>query len=201
MQAEPAFTPSCTVVICTKDRPELLDRCLASIAQLNYQNFDVLVVDNAPKDSRSQQVAARWRSHYVVEPVVGLSRARNRGASECSAELIAYIDDDAVAEPGWLAALAREFADPRVMAVAGTILPLNEPTTGPLSSGDSGASRRFAVDSDTLDWFEIANLGGIGSGGNMAVRRSAFGPWPGFDVRLGRGQLMNTGEDDYAFSR
>src|SRR5216683_4146174 len=185
-QAELRMTPSCTVVICTRDRPELLDRCLAAVADLRYPNqFDVLVVDNAPSDQRGRAVAMKRSARYIVEPVAGLSRARNRGASECGSDLIAYIDDDAVAEPGWLSALATEFEDPLVMAVAGAILPLDADASGGATNGNSRLPGWRSVDRDTPDWFEIANFGGLGSGGNMAFRREAFAIWPGFDVRFG----------------
>ena len=70
------------------------------------------MVDNAPSDDRSREVAPRWGVRYVTEPVRGLSRARNRGARSCETEIVAYIDDDAVAEPDWLTMLVRDFEDP-----------------------------------------------------------------------------------------
>src|SRR5947209_6858962 len=109
--------PSSSVVVCTRDRPDYLDRCLDALALLEYPHFDVLVVDNAPSDGRTREVAARWDTRYVQEPVAGLSRARNRGAMESSGEIVAYLDDDAIVDSGWLSGLAVEFSDSRVMAV------------------------------------------------------------------------------------
>ena len=117
--------PTCTVVICTRDRPAILDRCMEGVSSLQYSHFEVLVVDNSSTDWGAREVAARWGARYVVEPIVGASRARNRGALECSSEVVAYLDDDAVPEPGWLSAIAAEFSDPLVMAVAGKVLALS----------------------------------------------------------------------------
>src|SRR2546428_12256692 len=75
-----ACLPSCTVVICTRARPTHLERCLTAVARLVYAHFEVLVVDNAPSDVRTREVAAQWGVRYISEPVPGLSRARNRGA-------------------------------------------------------------------------------------------------------------------------
>jgi len=93
----------CTVVICTRDRPEELDRCLDAVGAVAYPSFDVLVVDNGSSASGVRAIAQRWGARCVVEPRPGLSRARNRGAREARGELVAYLDDDARPEPGWLA--------------------------------------------------------------------------------------------------
>jgi O-antigen biosynthesis protein len=196
--------PSCTVVVCTRNRPEQLDVCLAAVARLEYPCFDVLVVDNAPSDGRTQAVAARHGARYLVEPVVGLSRARNRGARACTSEIVAYLDDDAVPAPGWLAALAREFADSEVMAVTGRIYALHEDTErdrryARLSGALLGGTQRLVFDRQTSAWFERANFGGIGFGANMAFRRRAFESWPGFDERLGIGAQLAGFEEGYAF--
>ena len=198
------FTPSCTVVICTRDRPMLLERCLEAVSRLVYPKFDVLVVDNAPRDGRSREVAARAGVQYVVEPKVGLSRARNRGARACHTEIIAYLDDDAVPEPEWLSGLAQEFVDPLVMAAAGLVLPLRVETEAErlcvaIGGAESGSKERLVVDSQVPLWFEIANFGGIGIGANMAVRRSAFDVWPGFHERLDSGVVLDGSGEHYAF--
>lgn len=190
--------PSCTVVICTRDRPEALDRCLEAIAQLDYpREIDVLVVDNAPSNDRARDSATRWGARYVVESIPGLSRARNRGARECSSELVAYLDDDCVCRPEWLAAIALEFIDPKVMAVTGKVS-LRNPDGTEAPVRQDGDERRV-VDRETPGWFEMANFGGVGNGGNMVFRRRAFESWPGFDVRLGRGAPLWGGEDNHAF--
>ena len=72
--------PTCTVVICTRDRPAELERCLRAVRQIEYPRFDVLVIDNAPIKAPARGAAERWGARYVVEPVKGLSPARNRGA-------------------------------------------------------------------------------------------------------------------------
>ncbi len=164
----------------------------------------MLVVDNAPRDSRAQEVAARRGASYLLEPVPGLSRARNRGAHACDTELVAYLDDDAVPEPDWLSALACEFIDPKVMAVTGRVTAL-DPTTetdrlyARIGGAEFGGAERLTFNRDTLDWFERANFGGIGIGMNMIFRRSTFELWPGFDLRLGRGALLEGSEEHHAF--
>ncbi len=198
-----APSPSCTVIICTRDRPALLDRCLDAVTRLDHPGFRILVVDNAPTTTETRDVARRWGADYLVEPMAGLSRARNRGARAATTEVVAYLDDDSVPEREWLTYIVAEFEEPAVMATAGRIFPLTADTDSgvPLQwtgSLDRGGARRAVTRAHPL-WFELANFGGIGSGGNMAFRRQAFEVWPGFDERLGRGAAIPGGEDYHAF--
>jgi glycosyltransferase involved in cell wall biosynthesis len=197
-----AFAPSCTVVICTRDRPKLLDRCIAALLRVDYPGFEILVVDNAPTRDETKEIAGRWGVRRVVEPVPGLSRARNRGARACSTEIVAFIDDDAVVEPDWLTALAREFSDPLVMAATGIVIPLKVETEAEKLcawADGCGPQQRRVVDRRTPQWFELASFGGLGDGMNMAFRRRAFDLWPGFHERLGRGAVVCGDEEHHAF--
>ncbi len=142
---------------------------------------------------------------YLNSPRPGLSRARNDGARACCTELVAYLDDDAWPHRDWLATLAREFADPRVMAVGGEELrPVAQCEMERLSAGPvecAGGKRRPArnIGLDTPDWFSLTNFGGCGCGCSMAFRRAAFDLWPGFDERLGRGAPLDSAEETRAF--
>jgi O-antigen biosynthesis protein len=203
MKNQDQFRPTCTVVICTRDRPTELNRCLEALAELDYPHFDVLVVDNAPSDDQARQVAIRWGARYVLEPRVGLSRARNRGARASGTEIVAFLDDDSLPEGDWLASLVGSFKDPLVMAATGRIVASNVeqsqlPLT-PMSGSDANGHRESVFDRKTPFWFERANFGGIGDGGNMAFRRSVFDIWAGFDERLGRGAVIDGGEEHNAF--
>jgi O-antigen biosynthesis protein len=198
------FRPTCTVVICTHNRPTELNRCLEAVTQLYYPHFDVLVVDNAPNDDQARQLAMHWGVRYIVEPAVGLSRARNRGARACSTEILAFLDDDSFPEPTWLTALAKPFGDPLVMAVTGRIVASSfekqpQHTYAWMSTFNANGHQEAVIDREAPYWFERANFGGIGDGGNMAFRRCAFDVWPGFDERLGRGTLIDGGEEHHAF--
>jgi len=192
------------VLICTRCRSAHLDRCLQEVAGLSYPNFDVLVIDNTRGDPETRKVAERWNVRYLVEPSAGLSRARNYGARMTDADIVAYTDDDALPDPGWLSALARQFADPLVMAVAGRTIALRPSSDGGPAelvseTADSPPPQRVVFDAHTPGWFELANFGGIGNGVNMALRRSGFDIWPGFDERLGRGAILGGYEEHHAF--
>ena len=114
--------PSVSVVIATRHRPNLLDRCLHALHNQSVVPSGVIVVDNSAGDDATRAVTRVRSASYLVEPRRGVSRARNRGAREASSDVVAYLDDDAVPDPGWLAGLLPEFGDPRVAAVTGPIL-------------------------------------------------------------------------------
>ena len=191
--------PTCTVIVCTRNRPVELDSCLRALSAVNAGDFRLLVVDNGSDSREVREVVRKWRAQYVREPVPGLARARNTGARSCNSEFVAYLDDDCLPEPGWLPALLGAFSDPQVIAAAGRIV-------APASEESVRGALDFGPEPRVLDrnhprWFEIANFGGIGNGGNMAFRRRAFDVWSGFDERLGRGAAISGAEEHYAFFR
>lgn len=183
-----------TLVICTRDRPDSLDRCLRAAARLDPAPDEVLVVDNTPGREVVRSLAEEHGARYTVEPVPGLSRARNRGFAESTSDIIAYIDDDAEADADWLGTLMEQFGDPLVAAVTGETI--NSPA---LRDYFRPQPTRYVGNHDPL-WFEMATFGGLGFGTNMAIRRSAV-PWPKlFDERLGRGAPIRLAEESYAFA-
>jgi hypothetical protein len=84
--------PSLTVAICTKDRPDNVARCLTSLLKLQSPDaFEIVVIDNAPSDDRTQTLVADLPTvQYVQEPKPGLSFARNRALKEANTELLAF---------------------------------------------------------------------------------------------------------------
>jgi GT2 family glycosyltransferase len=195
--------PSIAVVICTHNRPALLERCLQRLRQVENTALAVVVVDSAPTSSETKLVADRYDAEYEVSPIKGLSRARNIGACAIRADIIAYLDDDMLPHRHWLGSLIEPFADSDVMAVTGPMLALG-------LADASGADLRLAVelgpwgpdpfqiDRSSPQWFERTNFGGVGDG-NFALRREAFDQIQGFDERLGRGATIDGGEEHYAY--
>src|SRR5688500_5751606 len=121
----PLHTPPTSVVICTREHPELLRRQLESCAKLEYPDYDVIVVDNAPKTTRTWEVCQAFPFvRYVMEPRKGLDFARNTGWRVSTKKVIAYTDDDARVDRHWLRGLGQNYADPRVKCVTGTTFPL-----------------------------------------------------------------------------
>jgi glycosyltransferase involved in cell wall biosynthesis len=177
-----------------------LERCLRSLVAVGEPKFEVVVVDNSGGDPATARIAADAGATYLREPRQGLSRARNAGAATAKGELLAFIDDDAVAETGWLRAHADTLSRSAAIGTTGRILPIvsevARPATAPML--DLGV-RSFTVDRSTAWWFELANFGGLGFGGNMVLRREVFDAGFRFTEGLGRGASLQGGEESYAF--
>lgn len=119
-----------TVVICTLNRAESLRRALNSLSEMYVPNglvWEVVVVNNDCTDHTDTVVAAfadRLPIRREFEATRGLSTARNRGVASAKGDYIAWIDDDVVVEPGWLASYADAFRRwPEAAVFGGPIAP------------------------------------------------------------------------------
>src|SRR5207247_9490328 len=109
------------VVVPVRDREPQLAACLASVRALRYpaDRMAVLVV----VDGSGRPVPGpRGVGLVRLERARGPAGARTAGAGRCRSELLAFIDSDCVVEPGWLAALVGELADPAAAAAGGRVL-------------------------------------------------------------------------------
>jgi polysaccharide pyruvyl transferase WcaK-like protein/GT2 family glycosyltransferase len=204
--------PSMTVVICTHNRVESLRRSLRSFAEQSHDDYEILIVDNAPDTDDVEKLVQEWESpvpmRRVVEPQIGLSRARNRGVAEARGELIAFVDDDEVADATWLAELAAGFAAvDHVGCVTGMILPASLETPAQAWFEEYGGhSKGRGFQQQVFDTREYRTqhplypLPPFGAGGNMAFSRTALLDIGGFDTALGAGTAARGAEDTAAFS-
>src|SRR5439155_5962763 len=99
-----------TVVIATRNRPELLKRCLEIILADARDGDEVVVVDSASSTDETARVAASYGVRYLRLDVPGVSRARNAGWRSASNELVAFVDDDVRVHPGWRDAMSAALA-------------------------------------------------------------------------------------------
>ncbi len=196
--ALPAPTPEfgrLSVVICTADRPERLDRCLASLAPNLPYVGEVIVVDNGTRLEATRAVVERHPvARYVPEPRRGLSIARNTGTGQARHDIIAFTDDDVVVHRNWAARLLAGFTTPETMCVTGLVLPTELETEAQVVferefGGFGQGLRRRAYDAGFFRRMMRygAPVWRIGAGANMALRRRAVELVGGFDPRLGAG--------------
>ena len=113
-----------SVVVPTYNRAALLLQVLRSLAaQRTEAPFEIIVVDNGSTDGTRQVAAAFPGVRYVRETRPGSSAARNAGIAASRGEVIAFLDDDVVAEPDWLEALRCAYAAlPDAWCIGGRVI-------------------------------------------------------------------------------
>src|SRR5947207_11305000 len=194
------YTPSMSVVICTREHPEQLDRQLASCAGLIYPQYEVIVIDNAPTTGRTRRVCDKFPfARYLVEPRKGLDYARNAGWRAARNEVVAYSDDDAIVDPFWLQALGSAYIDPRVTCVTGITFPMEvENRAQELFEKYGGMQKGFVrrvYRPGTWNAFYPLGSGRFGAGVNMSLRRETLARMGGFDEALDVGSMARGGGD------
>ncbi|MFC5667126.1 glycosyltransferase [Kitasatospora misakiensis] len=181
----PATELTLTVVVCayTLDRWEDLRAAIGSVlAQRRPADEVVLVVDHCP--ALAARAAAELTGVRVVENRErrGLSGARNTGADTSHGDVIAFLDDDAAADPDWTERLLAGYRDPRVLGVGGLVRP----------DWETGRPRWFPPE---FDWVVGCSYRGLPEhpapvrnfiGANMSFRRAEILAAGGFRTDLGR---------------
>nr|WP_283756644.1 glycosyltransferase family 2 protein [Roseofilum casamattae] len=179
-----------SAIICTHNRDRYLGAAIDSLLEQDYPNFEVIVVDNASSDRTSEVIESKQPHPLlksVYEPVTGLSVARNTGAQTATGEILAYLDDDAIASRSWLSCLARAYAENEKLAIAGGKVTLIWPEgiSPPSWLSDGLAGNLGAYDlGDEIQLITQPNL--TPRGLNYSLRRSFLEEIGGFDPNLGR---------------
>jgi O-antigen biosynthesis protein len=93
--------PRASVVVCAYQAQDTIEECLWSLTELDYPNYEVLVVDDGSTDATAP-IARRFPVRLLSRERLGLSGARNVGLEYAEGEIVAYIDADARADPDWL---------------------------------------------------------------------------------------------------
>ncbi len=183
-----------SVIICAyteKRWPELV----SAIASIQHQTLPpseiIIVIDHNPDLLRRVQALEAEVIAIGNSGAKGLSGARNSGWTRARGEIIAFLDDDAIAEPNWLENLAACYADPAVVGVGGKIAPLWE-------------TRRPSWFPEEFDWVVGCTYRGMPTsnapvrnviGANMSIRRSALIAAGGFHEALGWDRDANASQE------
>jgi GT2 family glycosyltransferase len=191
----PEFARQLSVIVCTRDRPDDLRRCLASLVPTLPAGSELIVVDNAPETGTARRVVEGFPAvRRVPEARPGLSAARNAGIAAARGEILAFTDDDVEVHPLWARRILAAFADPAVACTTGLVLPAALESEAQLvfEFGLGGLGRGFVPRRFGPDWFrsfrrDCPPVWSLGAGANMAIRRSAIERVGSFDERLGAG--------------
>ncbi len=172
-----------SIIIITRNRPFLLRHCIERVLTQPYPRKEIIVVDSSSNDE-SEQVVAQYPAVLSVRlrgQRNNMPQARNAGLDASSGDILAFVDDDAMVQPGWLAALVKTYRDEAIGAVGGRVIEMPEPYCDQVS----GSPRMFILPSGRVIG---KNRGGVVetevdhlSGGNMSFRREVLEQTGGSD--------------------
>lgn len=185
-----------SVVVPTRNRPDQIGPCVASILANASPHFELIVVDQSDGDGSRRALAEHVgdpRLRYEASDSRGAAASRNVGVSLSRAPLIAFTDDDCRVSIDWVARIAQVFdEDPRAGVLFGRVA-IPDELKGTGFAADYEPNQReyqgkYPAATDT--W---------GIGANMSVRRSVFDQIGLFDTVLGPGAPFKAGEEvDFA---
>jgi glycosyltransferase involved in cell wall biosynthesis len=172
----PAPAPRISVVVCSYNGDATLRQCLAGLLALDYPDYEVILVLDGSTDGSARIAATYDRVRTIATPNRGLSSARNTGLAAATGEIVAYIDDDAIPDPGWLTHVAITFAAGPFAAVGGpNILPPGSGLVAECVANAPGGPTHVLIDD-----CDAEHLPGC----NLAVRKDALESVGGFDPRF-----------------
>jgi len=181
-----------SVVTCTRNRPNLVDRVVRSVLANTYPQFEYLIVDQSDSGLTARAVRGAAggdsRIRYFRHSGRGKSRALNFAAHEAGGDVVAVIDDDCEARPDWIAALVAELENGGADIVCGQVEP------GPHNPAE-GYVVSFQPRQPALLKSHWCSVHYLGRGNNMAFLRSVLRRVGPFDELLGPGAPIPTGED------
>ncbi len=166
-----------SVVLPTVDRPEAVYNLLRHLEHQTLPPHEIIVVDQSA-EANARVAALSIRYHRIAER--GLPNARNVGVSLATGDVVLFLDDDSIPDPGLVRAHAARYDDPGVAGVGGRVLGGYDRDAGP-------PGRFRPVDGRVLRNFSSLKPGDADHlpGGNMSFRREVFDRVGGFDRRYG----------------
>jgi GT2 family glycosyltransferase len=173
--------PRVSVVVCTYNGGRTLGECLASLAALDYPDYEVIVVDDGSTDDTRQILERFPEVRAIHQTNLGLSAARNTGLQAATGSIVAYTDSDCFADRDWLAHLVDQLLRDDAAAVGGPNL---SPDDGRLAAcvAASPGQPTHVLESDQV----AEHIPGC----NMAFRRESLEAINGFDP-----QYRKAGDD------
>lgn len=167
--------PFISVIVCTYNGSRAIRECLEGIESLDYDNHEVIVVNDGSRDTTAQIVDEFDVRHIRIQNT-GLSNARNVGLEAARGEIVAFIDDDAFPDPQWLSYLALSFLNTPHVGMGGpNLAPAGDGSVADCVANSPGGPSHV-LHTDTL----AEHLPGC----NMAFRTKAIREIGGFDTRF-----------------
>jgi len=184
------------IVVCTRDRPDDLRRCLASLLVARRPASPIVIVDQSRNDDTEAVARAAMEQHdgidYVRSSSTGAAVARNEGAARVEEDLLLFTDDDCEVDADWAETWSAVFGeDARIGLAFGRVTaPQYDPNAGLIPTFDPGpVTRTFGPE------VLRRRLADLGMGANMAMLRTVWQQSGGFDGQFGPGTDLPAAEE------
>lgn len=122
-------TKSFSIIVCTYNREEYLKKCIASLLEIDYPVFDIIIVNDGSTDGTKFFLDTINNNKITIihhEHNQGLSIARNSGIKRTAHDFIAFTDDDCIVDKNWLKELSEGFSNNEIGLVIGQIFYINK---------------------------------------------------------------------------
>jgi len=165
--------PKVSVIVCSYNGAKTLDRCLESLSEIDYPDYEIVLVDDGSKDNTPEIAAKHPKIVYIRQENKGLSVARNVGGYAAKGEILAYTDSDCMADPDWLYYLVHTLTSGDYAGVGGPNIspPAEDWIQACVSAAPGGPSHVLLTD------VVAEHIPGC----NMAFHKWAFEKVGGFD--------------------
>lgn len=184
-----------SLIIVSKDRPEQLIKCLRSLKKSSFKNFELIIVDQSKgeeqNDSFKQILKNFNHPKFIHSKQTGKSRGLNQAIDISSAPILAFTDDDCLADKKWLQTIFESFKkDKKITGLFGRTIPYQAKKHNHLICPSTFNQKELRlIDSPRKHWEEI------GFGNNMAFRKNFFTKFGKFKEWLGPGSIGSNAED------
>jgi len=184
-----------TVLVCTCNRPEIIETCILSVLNSTYGDFEFLIVDQST-DKKTEEIVEKHkrvdqRIKYMHMNASGKTKALNLAIRNSSGDIIAQTDDDCVVAQDWLEKIVGAFHEnPDVTVVFGSVV--DNKALGGRKGRDLIKDRKFAG--------RLSKLLFVGDAANRSVRRVVYEKIKGHDELLGIGApLLGSEDQDFVY--
>ena len=202
-----------SIAICTRNRRHDITRCLATLLRIDLSPVkEIIILDQSDQPLNLEYLPPEQRAivRYTWRKGRGLARARNQALALASGDIIAFTDDDCFVAADWALAIDRAFRErPDVDAVFGRVLAYGDQSeityhqfktafgeiTYATRPGSLSCSALIDKPASAAYNRPIMTLEHLGSGNNMAFRRTVFERHGLFVELLGAGAWLQSGED------
>lgn len=150
--------PKASVVVCAYQAEDTIGECLRSLTELDYPDYEVLVVDDGSTDTTAE-IARGFPVRLLSGGRLGLSGARNLGLEHAEGEIVAYIDADAQADPDWLTYLALVLEAPGAAGAGGpNPVPTDDPPIAQCVALSPGGPIHVLLDNERAEHVPGCNM-------------------------------------------